>query len=150
MRHATAQHPDEAAQDRLRELTPQGREEARTAGLALRALGEPIALILTSPYVRALRTGELVREALGSSPVLEAREELASGASLQALFDAGAAGCGRGVLIVGHNPELSAFAGASLTPATVCRLDLDDQGRRRLAWRRTPSELAELARSLPQ
>jgi phosphohistidine phosphatase SixA len=58
LRHATAE--DAAASDAARELTRDGREEARIAGQALVALGVKPDHILTSPLVRARQTADLV------------------------------------------------------------------------------------------
>jgi len=62
LRHATA--VDVALSDAERELTREGREEARIAGAALAELGVKVSHILTSPLVRARQTAEIVAKVL--------------------------------------------------------------------------------------
>ncbi|WP_337153721.1 phosphohistidine phosphatase SixA [Pseudomonas protegens] len=61
LRHGQAE--SHAPTDAQRNLTAHGREEV--LGSAARLIGQPIAAILASPYVRAQQTAQLVREALG-------------------------------------------------------------------------------------
>lgn len=60
LRHGQAE--PYAAADAQRQLTEEGRREARL--MAGRLAGEPLDIILASPYVRAQQTAELVREQL--------------------------------------------------------------------------------------
>jgi phosphohistidine phosphatase len=142
MRHATAADPG-GSSDALRPLTEQGRREAREAGRALRELGAEIALVVSSPRLRARETAELVVEGLGRSVPVELRETLDCGASREAyvaLIRAQAAGS---LLLVGHNPEMSAIASAlvgqslSFRPATLGAIDFEDPDTS-LAWLRHP------------
>ena len=61
-RHAQAK-PGEP--DELRELTPEGLEQARDLGTRLAALPAPPRLVLTSPLIRARQTGAAVAEVVG-------------------------------------------------------------------------------------
>ncbi|MFJ2456033.1 phosphohistidine phosphatase SixA [Pseudomonas protegens] len=61
LRHGQAE--SHAPTDAQRNLTAHGREEV--LGSAAHLIGQPIAAILASPYVRAQQTAQLVREALG-------------------------------------------------------------------------------------
>ena len=60
LRHGQAE--PQAAADAQRRLTEEGRREVRL--MAQRLVGEPLDIILASPYVRAQQTAELVREHL--------------------------------------------------------------------------------------
>lgn len=51
-----------------RYLTPKGMERTREAARGLRALGARPAVWLTSPYARAVQTGEIVCKAFGANP----------------------------------------------------------------------------------
>src|ERR1017187_8054270 len=62
VRHGTASSV--APTDAERELTSDGREEARIAGAALAELDVSASYILSSPLVRARQTAEIVAEAL--------------------------------------------------------------------------------------
>jgi phosphohistidine phosphatase len=105
LRHGEAE-PHDAAPDEDRELTDRGREQSRTAGLALAALRIEVHLAFTSPRVRARDTALLVGEALGIEPIEHAA--LSGGfdgaAALELLA---AAGTDQRVLVVGHEPDFS-------------------------------------------
>src|SRR5581483_8354066 len=67
MRHGIAidrEDPD-CPPDPERFLTPKGIQRTRAAARGLRALRVKPAALLTSPYVRAVQTGEIVCEVLG-------------------------------------------------------------------------------------
>jgi phosphohistidine phosphatase len=111
LRHGDAA---EGSPDAERPLTDKGREQARAAGAALKAIGVELDACLTSPKVRAAETARLACEQVGDvEPQLEPK--LAGGP-----FDAEAlaAGLGDDVLLVGHDPDFSA-AVHSLTGAQV-------------------------------
>ncbi len=110
LRHGDA---EPGSPDAERPLTDKGREQARAAGAALKALGVKLDACLTSPRVRSADTARLACEPLEVDPQLESK--LAGGP-----FDAEAlaAGLGDEVLLVGHEPDFSA-AIRSLTGAQV-------------------------------
>jgi phosphohistidine phosphatase len=111
LRHGDAA---DGSPDAERPLTGEGREQARAAGAALRALGVEVTACLTSPKLRAADTARIACEQLdGVDPQLEPK--LAGGP-----FDAEAlaAGLGDDVLLVGHDPDFSA-AVHTLTGAQV-------------------------------
>jgi phosphohistidine phosphatase len=101
LRHGDAA---QGSPDAERPLTDKGREQARAAGAALKALGVELDACLASPKVRAADTARIACEQLGDvEPQLEPK--LAGGP-----FDAEAlaAGLGDDVLLVGHDPDFSA------------------------------------------
>jgi len=111
LRHGDAA---EGSPDAERPLTDKGREQARAAGAAMKALGVELEACLTSPKLRAADTARIACEELtGVEP--EHEPKLAGGP-----FDAEAlaAGLGEEVLLVGHDPDFSA-AVHSLTGAQV-------------------------------
>ncbi len=109
LRHAEAA---DGSPDAERQLTERGREQARNAGLALKALGVEPELCFTSPKVRAADTAKIACEPLGIEYRLQPR--LAGGP-----FDPEALGAGLdGVLLVGHDPDFS-MAVHQLTGAQV-------------------------------
>ena len=103
-RHAQAKagEPDE-----LRELTPEGLEQARDLGTRLAALPAPPQLVLTSPLIRARQTGAAVAEVVGVTTRVE--EALAPGATAEALLEALAGEAGP-VATIGHQPDCSEIA----------------------------------------
>jgi phosphohistidine phosphatase len=143
MRHATAAEPG-GTPDALRPLTEQGRREAREAGEALRERGEEIAVVLSSPRLRARETAELVVQGFGRPLKVDVREGLSCGATNNVFLSEIRSQSDEPLLLVGHNPELSAFASAlagrsiSFRPATLCAIDLDED-RASLNWVRHPA-----------
>jgi phosphohistidine phosphatase len=103
-RHAQARagEPDE-----LRELTPEGVEQAADLGERLATLPEPPRLVLTSPLVRARQTGSAIADAVGVNARVE--EALAPGATAEALIEALTGEIGP-VATVGHQPDCSEIA----------------------------------------
>ena len=104
-RHAQAGPGDP---DELRELTPEGVEQARALGMQLAELEEPPRLVLTSPLVRARQTGAAIARAVRVEARVE--EALAPGATAEGLI-AALAGIESGpVATVGHQPDCSEIA----------------------------------------
>jgi phosphohistidine phosphatase len=105
LRHGEAVPHDEAPDD-LRDLTRRGRDQSRTAGRALKALGIEIHMCFTSPKVRARDTARIACEELGVEPVDE--QALAEGFDGRAALELmAAAGPDQRVLVVGHEPDFS-------------------------------------------
>jgi len=138
MRHATAADPG-GTPDAIRPLTEQGRQEARDAGKALRDRNEEIALVLTSPRLRARETADLVVEGYGRPVAVEVSESLSCGATGAAYLAEIEAHPDKQILLVAHNPELSVFASEllgqtiSFRPATLCVIHQDPDGTALLA-----------------
>ena len=107
LRHAEA---GEAARDEDRELTPHGRHQAQAVAAGIAWLKPNIGAVLTSPLSRARQTAAPVAKALGvtSSEVWElaAGREPAEALALLPRHE-------RGILLVGHEPQLSAIAHAA-------------------------------------
>ncbi|HEV8602350.1 MAG TPA: phosphohistidine phosphatase SixA [Gaiellaceae bacterium] len=95
--------------DELRQLTPEGRAQARALGERLRKDGVQPDAVLTSPLLRARETGTELARNLGVEP--EPDDRLAPGATLE---DVRAAVAGRGerVVAVGHQPDCGRVAAA--------------------------------------
>lgn len=139
LRHGEAA---DGSPDAERPLTEKGEEQARNAGLALKAVGAELAVCFTSPKVRSLDTARLACEALGVEPTLEPKlaggpfdpEQLAAG------FEDG------DVLLVGHDPDFS-MAVHAMTGAQVRLkkggLAATDKGELKVLLR--PAEAAVLA-----
>jgi phosphohistidine phosphatase SixA len=97
--HAAAGEPDE-----LRELTDDGRAQARKLGQQLSGVTEPPVVVLSSPLVRARQTAESVARALGTDVRVDDR--LAPGATPGGLR-AAVEGLEGPVATVGHQPDCS-------------------------------------------
>jgi phosphohistidine phosphatase len=140
VRHAQAEanHP---LGDAARRLTAEGRAAFRARAEALAREAQPVR-ILTSPYVRARETAELLGAATGAA--VEAEEALASGRSTAQELVRIARVRGDGTVLVGHNPEVAnavalvAGREVPVPPGTIACLEFaeDDAGWPRLAWLR--------------
>jgi phosphohistidine phosphatase len=125
--HAAPGEPDE-----LRELTDEGRAQARALGARLAEVPQPPAVVLCSPLVRARQTADAVGRAVGAAVRVD--EGLAPGAtaaSLRAAVD----GMDGPVATVGHQPDCSEIAVAltghdpGFPAGGVLELELDDRPR---------------------
>jgi phosphohistidine phosphatase len=104
VRHASAS--DIAARDAARELTNEGRQEARVAGKALVKLGAKPAHIFSSPLVRARQTAEILGKELDSK--VETLDELLNDTSTSRLLNAiKLADDAKEIILVGHMPSLA-------------------------------------------
>jgi phosphohistidine phosphatase len=162
VRHAEAaargrDYPDDAA----RPLTEAGTARFRRAVAGLRAVGVELDLVLTSPYVRARETADVLVAGLRPKPKLIVVDALMPAKKPMEVVAAVTrhAAAGRGasrIALVGHEPDLGELA-ARLLGATgtiefkkgaVCRLDLDramPNGPGTLRWFLTPRVLRGLA-----
>ena len=153
------------APDEERPLTEAGRAEMRDAARGIERLQLGIEAIYTSPLARAAQTAHIVAEALGM-PVTT-RSELAPGFGVEQLKPLLAEQDGvRGLMLVGHEPDLSTLIGhliAAPQPARValkkgacCRVDMPSKlagvggirkllGGGELRWLLTARQLAALA-----
>jgi phosphohistidine phosphatase len=104
IRHADAAPGDP---DELRQLTPEGRSQARALGKRLAAEGIQPDAVLTSPLLRACETGDALAEELGCAS--EPSDALAPGATAEAVRSA-VEGRGETVLVVGHQPDCGRIA----------------------------------------
>ncbi|NQU10508.1 phosphohistidine phosphatase SixA [bacterium] len=117
LRHGSA--ADIATSDAARELTKEGREEARIAGTALVALQVKPDRIASSPLVRARQTAEHAAQVLGFSGSIEVLPELANDSSLSSLLRAvKALGPAEELLLVGHMPSLAEHVGALISKSS--------------------------------
>jgi phosphohistidine phosphatase len=156
LRHATA--VDVALSDAERELTREGREEARIAGAALAELGVKLSHILTSPLVRARQTAEIVAKVLKFPRDVESLDELENSTPTPSLLKAlKPLPSANEILLVGHMPSLSehlaALIGAEsaqafpLGKASVACIELEHwrAATGQLRWLMRQKQLQEIA-----
>lgn len=120
MRHAEAETSEKVMKkDADRRLTEAGRLQVRVAANKLKEKlaqqDESIEVILTSPYVRAVETADIVATALGLDGKVFKTEALSPGADANKIRqiedqyrDSG------NLLLVGHEPDLGVIAGQLL------------------------------------
>jgi phosphohistidine phosphatase len=158
VRHAIAEErgadwPDDAK----RPLTRKGLQRMRAAVEGFARLDPAVALVLTSPLVRARQTAELLIDGLSPKPALDALPALSPGEAPRRVAEALGKYVGRqAIALVGHEPSLGELAawliGAPSSPpfkkGGICRIDVprlppDRDGR--LIWFATPRMLRALA-----
>jgi len=135
VRHAIAEDREIGARgggakaDRQRRVTEDGRRKFRKAAEALAELVPDLALIATSPYVRARETAELLATAFGKAPVVSELADLApDGDNAGVLRFALAQKALPALACVGHEPNLSSLAGYLLTGRDKSFLELRKGG----------------------
>jgi phosphohistidine phosphatase len=111
LRHGIAVEPGTAgfARDADRPLTPEGEEKVRKIAQAIKAMRLEFDRILSSPYLRARQTADIVAERLKLSKKLELSDPLAPNGSSRKLIESLNELQPRpeSLLLVGHEPNLS-------------------------------------------
>jgi phosphohistidine phosphatase len=128
LRHGIAVDPSEPdfARDAERPLTPKGRRRLRQIAEAMDALRISFDLILSSPYVRAKQTAEIVAKILKRKKKLKFSDELTPGGNpkslIQQLNDLRPRP--ENILLVGHEPYLSKLIALLTAGNTNMEIDL--------------------------
>jgi phosphohistidine phosphatase len=128
MRHGIAVAADqpEIESDSGRPLTAKGIKRMRQAARGLRRLGLSFDTVLTSPFVRARQTAEIVAESLGLEDRLEEISELTTESSVDRLMSGLVRFQDRKhLLLVGHNPLLGHAASFLIAGKKEIRLELE-------------------------
>lgn len=111
LRHGLAAEPGTGgyARDADRPLTAEGERKLRRIAAAMKALELSFDRILSSPYLRARQTAEIIAEAYGVRNRLEFTDALAPGGAAKKVIAQlkGLAPPAEDVLVVGHEPGLS-------------------------------------------
>lgn len=162
LRHGLAVEPgtSDYPKDSERPLTPKGERKLWKIAEAMQNLELSFDWILSSPYVRARRTAEIVAEALELRKKLEITETLTPAGSTKKLIEM----IGhrhpkpQDVLLVGHEPFLSQLIsllvsgndelGVTMKKGGLCNLsaELVEPGRcATLEWLLTPKQMCLMA-----
>jgi phosphohistidine phosphatase len=143
LRHTTAE--DNAVSDAARELTSEGKVEARIAGKALARLNVKLTRILTSPLVRARQTAELAAKSLKFDGKVEAIDPLQNRASTEMLLQfLPSHDDDDEILLVGHMPSLSEHVAALIGASDPDALPFDKGGIACVEMRRIQPGKGEL------
>ena len=160
IRHAIAvdESTPEYEEDNQRPLTDKGKKKMRQIAKGLRALGVSFDLILSSPYVRAKETAEILADVFKLKKSIEFSENLIPMGDPDLLIaELNEKYSVDSIALVGHEPELTHLIGAlvsenagvdvTLKKGGVCSLTADDLHHTRkatLEWLLTPGILVEL------
>lgn len=111
VRHAEALERQEGLADEVRHLTRRGRKQAVKQARRLKKNKVRAELIISSPMVRAVQTAELLAVEIGKDAVVAAHPSLALEADAAAVVTMiREAGKLKSLVLVGHEPQLSAVA----------------------------------------
>jgi len=116
MRHGIAidrEDPD-CPPDPERYLTPKGMQRTRAAARGLRSLRVKPAALLTSPFVRAVQTGEIVCEVLGLDPKQLRTTDALKPEAKPARLAEELGRLGGEVICFGHAPHMDEFIAHAL------------------------------------
>jgi phosphohistidine phosphatase len=159
LRHGIAVEPGTPgyANDADRPLTPEGERKLRQIAQAMEALELSFEVILSSPYLRARQTAEIVAEVLKGRNKLELSDSLTPGGSTKKLVEwlNSIQPSPESVMLVGHEPYLSglisllvsgreAFA-VVMKKGGLCKLSTESLKPGRCAaleWLLTPKQMA--------
>jgi phosphohistidine phosphatase len=162
LRHGLAVEPGTAGitRDSDRPLTPEGCRKLKAVTAAMQAMELSFEVILSSPFVRARQTAEIVAQAFEAEKRLQLAEELACGGNVRELLRRLAASVPvpESVLLVGHEPDLSELVSmlctgepklaVSFKKGGLCRLSVESLRHGRCAtldWLLTPKLMALMA-----
>ena len=159
IRHAIAvdEGDPEYAQDSLRPLTEKGRKKMRQIARGLRALGAEFDLIVSSPYVRARETAEILSDVFNMDEILLSENLVPGGDPDQLIAEVNEKYKADSIALVGHQPLLSALVSElaadqgmidiTFKKGGVCRLSADNLLHHRkatLEWMLTPGILVDI------
>lgn len=157
LRHADAagQVSSDTKTDSARPLTPRGIQDAKEAAKGMKNLGLSFDHVVSSPYLRAVQTAEIIAEAFLSGSKIELADTLVphgdfkNFSKLLGKFEGD-----ESVLFVGHQPALGTFiselvfgksrASIDLKKCGLCHIQTSELGPGDLAefeWLLTPEQL---------
>jgi phosphohistidine phosphatase len=161
IRHSNAVDPgtSDFEDDSLRPLTEKGREKMRRITSALNDLGIQPDLILSSPFVRALQTAQILAKGLKYRKDIVFSDSLTPPGNTDALIgEINEKYTVDELVLVGHEPALSGLVGTLTagSPAIginfknggICCLSVDDlrvERKAALDWLLTPKILLKLS-----
>ena len=137
LRHGEADHdgPPTWAHDSERPLTREGKERMALQAGAMKRMEIAIEAIVTSPYRRARQTAEAVAAAYHLEDRITESDLLEPGATFQDLLRTLRTVRAERILVVGHAPDLGAWAGELIGGEAI------PLGKGWLAWIRLESEM---------
>jgi phosphohistidine phosphatase len=158
IRHAIAEEESPSGEDSQRVLTDKGAKKMRNIAKGLKTLGVEFDYIVSSPYLRAQQTAEILGDVFKIKKRVVVSENIAPmGDPNQLLAEINEKYSFNSLAVVGHEPYLSNLvslltAGGSPVEMTfkkggVCYLTTDDLHHTRkatLEWLLTPGVLVEI------
>ena len=156
LRHASAgQHKLSPKQDEKRPIDKVGEQQSRDVGRALAALGVEVDAVISSPLTRALQTAELVGKEFGHGDKIVISDAMRPEASYDQFHDLLTQYAkSKAIMVVGHNPSITAFLLHLLTGSekrqcidfkkgAVAKVTVE-KGNSELSWMLTPKMASKL------
>ena len=157
IRHAIAEEETSSGEDSQRGLTDKGAKKMRLIAKGLRTLGVEFDLIVSSPYLRAVQTSEILSDVFKKKKFVLSDNLMPMGDIDLLIAEINEKYSVNSLAIVGHEPYLSTLvslltAGGSPVEMTfkkggVCHLSTDDMHHTRkatLEWLMPPGILVEI------
>ena len=157
IRHAIAEEESPSGEDSQRGLTDKGAKKMRLIAKGLRTLGVEFDLILSSPYLRAMQTAEILSEVFKKKKFVLSDHLMPAGDPNLLIAEINEKHTVDSLAIVGHEPYLSTLVslltadGApvemTFKKGGVCYLSTDDlhhTHKATLEWLLTPGVLVEI------
>lgn len=161
LRHAIAEprDPFSAKPDSQRRLTPEGARKMRRIARGMKSLDLSFDAIVSSPFLRARETAEIVAAVFRLKKALQFSPALSAGAGLKKLIGQlkRLERTSKRVLLVGHEPDFSELISLLVAGNSSFSITLKKGGLARLTvetlrhgscatleWLLTPSQLASL------
>jgi len=166
IRHAIAEERDRSTAagrpDATRRLTEKGRRRMVQAARGLRRIVPQPPRLISSPFLRARETAQIIADGYGLACAVEESDLLTPGGDFAALFARLRGEEGEGcIALVGHEPALSEGVGWLLTGSSRSVVQLKkgaaallafpggtEPGRARLLWALPPTQLRQLGETL--
>lgn len=161
IRHAIAtEEGSDEHEDFDRPLTTEGRKKMRMIAKGLKGIGVGLDLILSSPYVRARETAEILADTfkIKNSEIAYSENLIPLGDPDHLISELNEKYAVDSIAIVGHEPNLSSLTGLLISENAkieiifkkggVCKLSADNLHHTRTAtleWLVTPKILVEIA-----
>ena len=129
-------------------------------GRALAMLDPDVEIVVTSPLVRAIETGEIIGKEIGDHPIMHVTEYLAPGFAGKALVrEILALSAGGNIVVVGHQPDMSSFvsfliggsqdASIAMSPGSIAKIVVEaPRTVGYLRWLISPDEVKTLVNGL--
>lgn len=109
VRHGDAERSSINKKDSLRELTAEGKEKMKTAVRGWKRLISNVDFIVSSPYIRARQTAEIIKTELDFEKDILIDDKLKSGSNSEDLIMLANSLEGEDIFFVGHEPDCSDF-----------------------------------------
>jgi phosphohistidine phosphatase len=135
IRHSIAEHISIDKKDFDRELTEEGKSVIKKTSSACKSFVKNIDAVLTSPFIRAIQTAEIISENLQERSNIIKDNLLGTGCKTADLIDILKTLEYKNVVVVGHQPDLSIhlnnFCGTgsfnlAFPPASLAKIEFDN------------------------